>query len=59
MLFIHSFKFIFYVFLLYNNVYFDETQRYKQDDNQRTRNIYIRKLIIDELDFLKKTVIIQ
>ena len=59
MLFIHSYKFIFYVFLLYNNVYFEYSQRYKQDDNQRTRNIFIRKLIIDELDFLKKTVIIQ
>ena len=35
----------------------EHTQRYKKDDNQRTPKLYFT--IIDELDFLKKTVIIQ
>ena len=44
MLFIHPNKtdlFSFLVFLLYNDVYFEYTQCYKKDDNQRTQVLYI------------------
>ena len=50
------FKFL--IFLLYNHAYFEYTQHYKKDDNQRTRNLYIPKTVLDELDLLKKTAII-
>ena len=35
--------FSFFVFLLYHDVYFKYTQRYKNDDNQRTQNFILEK----------------
>ena len=60
MSFIHPYKtnffLIFFVFLLYNDVYFEYTQGYKKDDSKKAKKLYL-KTIIDELDLLKKTVI--
>ena len=61
-LFIYLYKkifFFFFVFLVYNDVYFEHTERYKKDNNQITQNTLYSKTITDELDFLKKTVVIQ
>ena len=61
-LFIYLYKKIFlffFVFLVYNDVYFEHTERYKKDNNQITQNTLYSKTITDELDFLKKTVVIQ
>ena len=56
---IYSYKaihfFPFFVFLLYSDVYFEHTQQYKKDGNQKA----LFKIIIGELDFLKKTVVVQ
>ena len=43
----HSYKtdfFSFLVSLLYNGAYFEYTQRYKKDENQRTQRLYIGTL---------------
>ena len=52
MLFIHSYKtfFLLFVFPLYNDAYFEHTENYKKDANQRTHILYIR------IGFPKKTV---
>ena len=40
----HFFLF-FLFFLLYGDVYFEHTWRYKKDDHQRTQRLYIKKLL--------------
>ena len=55
MLLIHLYKTNFFlVFLLYNDVYFEYTQRYKKWQSKNLKTSY-SKTIIDELDLLKET----
>ena len=58
MLFIHPHKAIVFVFLLYNDVYFEHSQRYKKDSKRyiKAQELYISKTIMDEWDLLKKTI---
>ena len=61
MLFIHQHKtefFSFFVFLIYNDVYFENTQCYKKDCNQKTQRLHLQKTIIGKLALLKEPVII-
>ena len=48
--FIYDLFFWLFVFPLYNDVYFEHTENYKKDANQRTHILYIR------IGFPKKTV---
>ena len=61
-LFIYLYKKIFlffFVFLVYNDVYLEHAERYEKDNNQIAQNTLYSKTITDELDFLKKAVVIQ
>ena len=57
MLFVHSHKthiFSFLVFLFYNDVYFEHTERYKNDNNQRPQRHYMFENYCKRIKFTKE-----